>query len=162
MNRFTVFHIRSSYFYGGPERQITYLTKALAEKGIDSAVATFAPRQDVVRNQYFTRLDELGIKGFRVDIDSSFDRAPVTRLEKIVSDTGADVLIGHDYRADYFILQLAAKINIPAISFSRGWTKNTLKVKFYEWLDIRFLKKMDGVVAVSPTKYDELRGKGIL
>ena len=39
MNQPKLFHIRSSYFYGGPERQITYLTRSLAERGVESMVA---------------------------------------------------------------------------------------------------------------------------
>ncbi|MCP4567744.1 MAG: glycosyltransferase family 4 protein [FCB group bacterium] len=161
MNQPRLLHIRSSYFYGGPERQITYLTKALEKKGIKSSVATFAPRQEIIKNRYYTRLQQLNINAHRLDIDSSFDRQPLAVLNDIIASEETNVLIGHDYRADYFVLQLAKKLNLPAISFSRGWTKNTLKVKFYEWLDIRFLKKMDGVVAVSRIKFDELRSKGI-
>jgi glycosyltransferase involved in cell wall biosynthesis len=161
MKPMKLFHIRSSYFYGGPERQITYLTRALGERGVPSGVATFAPADDPERNRYFARLQELGIPAYRIDIRGSYDRSATTTLERIIADGGYTVLIGHDYRADYFVLQLAGRLDLPAASFSRGWTRNTLKVRLYECLDRRFLKKMDGVVAVSRKKYDELARKGI-
>jgi len=161
MNQAKIFHIRSSYFYGGPERQITYLTKSLAAKGIDSIVATFAPINDPGRNRYFTKLTELGLPAYRIDISGSFDFSPVKALTEYVRDHQFNLLVGHDYRADYFILQLAKRLRLPSLSFSRGWTQNTVKVRLYEWLDLRFLRSMDGVVAVSPAKYDELIRRGI-
>jgi glycosyltransferase involved in cell wall biosynthesis len=162
MKPMKLLHIRSSYFYGGPERQITYLTRALAAKGIESAVATFAPAANPDQNRYYLKLQELSIPAHRIDIKGSYDRAALDSLEKITSYGDYTMLIGHDYRADYFVLQLSKRLHLPAVSISRGWTRNTLKVKFYEWLDRRFLKKMDGVVAVSERKYEELSGKGIV
>jgi glycosyltransferase involved in cell wall biosynthesis len=161
MSAAKLFHIRSSYFYGGPERQITYLTRSLADRGIESAVATFAPKNDPDRNKYFSKLKELDFPSFRIDIAGSFDSSPTEKMGSIIRDNDYNLLVGHDYRADYFVLQLSKKLRLPAISFSRGWTRNTFKVRFYEWLDRRFLKKMDGVVAVSRAKFEELTRRGI-
>ncbi len=161
MKPMKLLHIRSSYFYGGPERQITYLTRALAAKGIESAVATFAPATNPDFNKYYFKLQELSIAAHRIDIKGSYDRAAIDSLEKVISYGDYTMLIGHDYRADYFVLQLSKRLRLPAVSISRGWTQNTLKVKFYEWLDRRFLRKMDGVVAVSERKYRELADGGI-
>jgi glycosyltransferase involved in cell wall biosynthesis len=154
-------HIRSSYFYGGPERQITYLTQCLADLGIESAVATFAPKDDPGRNRYYGKLEQIGMPAHRIDISGSFDRAPISTLEAIITKNNYTLLVGHDYRADYFVVTLAKKLGLPAFSFSRGWTQNTFKVRFYEWLDVRFLKRMSGVVAVSRAKYEELLRRGI-
>jgi len=156
-----ILHIRSSFFYGGPERQIMYLTNALSRQGIVSGVATFAPRSDPARNTYVAKLERLGVLAHRIDIDGSFDRTAVGRLEAVVVDGGYDVLVGHDYRADYFALTIGRRLGLPIFSFSRGWTRTTLRVKLYEWLDIRFLRKMDGVIAVSLKKYAELARRGI-
>ncbi len=156
-----ILHIRSSFFFGGPERQIMYLTNALSRRGIVCGVATFAPRTDPARNTYATKLEGLGAVVHRIDIDGSFDRTAVGRLEAVVVDGGYDVLVGHDYRADYFALTIGRRLGLPVFSFSRGWTRTTLKVKLYEWLDIRFLKKMDGVIAVSQKKRAELARRGI-
>jgi len=161
MKPMKLLHIRSSYFYGGPERQIAYLTEALAAKGVESAVATFAPADNPDCNKFYHRLQELSIAAHRIEIKGSYDRAALDSLEKVVSYGDYTMLIGHDYRADYFVLQLSKRLRLPAVSISRGWTKNTLKVKFYEWLDRRFLKKMDGVVAVSERKYRELADGGV-
>jgi len=156
-----ILHIRSSYFYGGPERQITYLTRVLETMEVPSAVATFAPRLDPSRNACYTKFQNLDIPCFRIDIDGSFDRSALEAMEKIIRDHGFTVVVGHDYRADYFALELRRRTKAAAFSFSRGWTRNSLRVRLYEWLDIRFLRRMDGVVAVSQAKFDELRRKKI-
>ncbi len=156
-----ILHIRSSYFYGGPERQITYLTNVLETMEVASAVAIFAPRSDPSRNACYTKLMALGIPCFRIEIEGSFDRSALDTMERIVRDNGFTVVAGHDYRADYFALALRRRLGVPAFSFSRGWTRNSLRVRLYEWLDIRFLRRMDGVVAVSQAKFDELRRRKI-
>ena len=161
MNQPKLFHIRSSYFYGGPERQITYLTRSLTDRGIESMVATFVVTKKSIGNPYYEKLKELGVPAYLINLSGTFDFSPIGKLENYIRDNGYNVLVAHDYRADYFSIQLAKKLRLPRISFSRGWTRNTLKVKFYEWLDVAFLKGMDGVVAVSRTKYDELIKKGI-
>ncbi len=161
MNKPKLFHIRSSYFYGGPERQITYLTRSLANLGIESMVATFVVTKKSDGNQYYEKLKELGVPSYLINLSGTFDFSPIGTLEEYIRDNGFNVLVAHDYRADYFSIQLAKKLRLPRVSFSRGWTRNSLKVMFYEWLDVAFLKGMDGVVAVSRNKYDELIKKGI-
>jgi len=161
MKTIKLLHIRSSYSYGGPERQITYLTNSLAEQGISSGVATFAPRETLRRNHYYAKLCELGITAHRIDISGSFDFSCLQTLETLIAQEEYTVLVGHDYRADYFVTRLARSCHLPAISFSRGWTRHTLKVRFYEWLDYRFLKRMNGVVAVSQAKLQELTDRGV-
>lgn len=156
-----ILHIRSSYFYGGPERQITYLTRVLETMDVSSAVATFAPRREPSRNACHTKFTNLGIRCFRIDIEGSFDRSALGAMERIIRENGFSVVVGHDYRADYFALELRRRLDLAAFSFSRGWTRNSLRVRLYEWLDIRFLRLMDGVVAVSQAKFDELRRKKI-
>jgi glycosyltransferase involved in cell wall biosynthesis len=161
MNTAKLFHIRSTYFYGGPERQITYLYRSLTDMGIESTVATFLVTKKSGGNPYHTKLQELDIPSYLINLSGTFDFSSIGKLEEYIRDSGFNVLIAHDYRADYFSIQLAKKLRLPRISFSRGWTRNTAKVRFYEWLDVAFLKGMDGVVAVSRDKYDELIKKGI-
>jgi glycosyltransferase involved in cell wall biosynthesis len=161
MNAEKILHIRSSYFYGGPERQITYLTRVLETMGVTSAVATFVPRHDPSRNACPAKFASLGISCLPVEIEGSFDRSALDALEKIIRENGFTIVVGHDYRADYFALELRRRLGVPAFSFSRGWTRNSFRVRLYEWLDIRFLRRMDGVVAVSQAKFDELRRKRI-
>lgn len=161
MKTLKLLHIRSSYFYGGPERQITYLTQSLAEQGISSGVATFAPRQTLRQNQYYAKLCEMGIPAHRIDISGSFDFSCLQTLETLIALEEYTILVGHDYRADYFVTRLAKRCHLPAVSFSRGWTRHTLKVRFYEWLDHRFLRQMNGVVAVSRDKLQELTRRGV-
>jgi len=154
-------HIRSSYFYGGPERQITYLTKALAEMGIESGVATFALKKCPERNRYFSVLQDFDYPSHLVTIAHSFDPSAHKSLENLIRSQGYTILIGHDYRSHYFILKQSRRLGLLGLAYSRGWTTENFKVRMYEWLDIRFLRRMDGVIAVSPSKFDELSSHGI-
>lgn len=154
-------HIRSSYFYGGPERQTTYLIESLAKQGIVSGVATFAHRARPEQNRYFSVMQKFDYPSHLVTIAHSFDPSATTSLADLVQSQGYTMLVGHDYRSHYFVLRLSRRLGLPSLAYSRGWTTENLKVRFYEWLDVRFLRRMDGVIAVSKAKYSELASRGI-
>jgi glycosyltransferase involved in cell wall biosynthesis len=156
-----ILHIRSSFFYGGPERQITYLNEALSALRIESGVATFSIDGREEENKYVSALVSMPYPHHTILISSSLDRSAIPALEQVVTENGYTVLVGHDYRSHYFTLTVGRRLGLPAFGYSRGWTSENLKVKFYEWLDVRFLRRLDGVIAVSEAKYGELAGKGI-
>jgi len=161
MSRPKILHIRSSYFYGGPERQTTYLIQCLAQKGIESGVVTFALKKAPDLNKYYRALQNLDYPSHLISISGSYDRSAIKAMAELIDSEGYNLLVGHDYRAHYFVLKLSRRPGLTGLGYSRGWTSENIKVKIYEWLDIRFLKKIDGVIAVSEGKYRELAAKGI-
>lgn len=157
----SILHIRSSYTFGGPERQIMHYCQEFAQRKIDSAVASFVPRRKPATNRFLPRVAALGFEAYPIKIRGSFDRSAIAQLTQLALDKNFDMIVTHDYRADFIGRIVARKVGLPIVSFAHGWTKVTLRVKIYEWLDLRVLKRVDGIVAVSKAKRRELIDWGI-
>ena len=56
---------------------------------------------------------------------------------------------------------LARKLGIKIIAYSRGYTAENRKVAFYEWLERRVLRKVDGIISVSQGQCQKLENFGI-
>lgn len=139
-------HLTSSTFFGGPERQMLGLARALPEH----IRTTFISFPEGGRCAAF--LKEVRGQGFPAfELTTDFPRlvTVVRQLACFLRATACDVLLCHGYKA-HILGRLAAQCrDIPAVAVSRGWTGETRRVKLYEWLDRRHLSFMDHVVCVS-------------
>jgi glycosyltransferase involved in cell wall biosynthesis len=146
--------LTASTFFGGPERQMLGLARALPEQ----VRTTFICFPEGGRHAAF--LNEVRTHGFPAfALRTDFPRivAAVRELISLLKVTACDALLCHGYKA-HILGRLAARwIGIPAIAVSRGWTGESRRVKFYEWLDRRHLRFMDHVVCVSDGQADKVR-----
>jgi glycosyltransferase involved in cell wall biosynthesis len=147
-------HLTASTFFGGPERQMLGLALAMP----DSVRTTFATFPEGGRGGAF--LDEVRKHGFataplKTDFPKAF--AAVREVVELVRATACDVLICHGYKAHMLGRLAARRAGVPVVAVSRGWTGETRKVKFYEWLDRRHLRFMDHVVCVSDGQAEKVR-----
>jgi glycosyltransferase involved in cell wall biosynthesis len=72
----------------------------------------------------------------------------------------ADALCCHGYKADLLGRVAARRTGIPAVAVSRGWTGESARIRFYEFLDRRHLYWMDHVVCVSAAQAERVRRAG--
>jgi glycosyltransferase involved in cell wall biosynthesis len=149
-----VVHITASTFFGGPERQMLGLAKALPES-LRTTFVSFAEGGrcaaflDVVR--------EHGFHAVRLANDTPRLAAAVRELAGVLRDTRDDVLLCHGYKANLLGRIASRRVGIPAVAVSRGWTGENRKVRAYEWLDRRHLGFMDHVVCVSDGQAAKVR-----
>lgn len=147
-------HLTASTFFGGPERQMLGLARALP----DSVRTTFATFPEGGKGEAF--LAEVRQHGFATaPLKNDFPKvfAAIRELSELIRATVCDVLICHGYKAHILGRLAARRAGIPAIAVSRGWTAETRKVKLYEWLDRRHLPLMDHVVCVSEGQAEKVR-----
>jgi glycosyltransferase involved in cell wall biosynthesis len=147
-------HLTASTFFGGPERQMLGLARALPEH----VRTSFICFQEGGRHAAF--LNEIRTQGFPAyALTSDFPRI-VTAVRELVSllrEKACDVLLCHGYKAHILGRLAARSIGLPAIAVSRGWTGESRRVKVYEWLDRRHLRFMDHVVCVSEGQAAKVR-----
>jgi glycosyltransferase involved in cell wall biosynthesis len=147
-------HLTASTFFGGPERQMLGLARALPEH----VRTTFICFPEGGRHTAF--LNEVRSHHFPAfAITTDFPRivTAVRELVSLLNVSTCDVLLCHGYKA-HILGRLAARwLGIPAIAVSRGWTGETRRVKVYEWLDRRHLRFMDHVVCVSDGQAAKVR-----
>lgn len=156
--RLVVGHLTASPFYGGPERQMIGLARAMA----DSAENVFLclmeqgkakPFVEVLRKN---RLRDIQLQSNHPHLVAC-TREVASHLRRI----GAHVLLTHGYKADIIGWPAARLAGIPVVMVSRGWTYATRRVRFYEALDRRILHFADRVVCVSEGQADKVRRAGV-
>ncbi|HEY1859903.1 MAG TPA: glycosyltransferase [Gemmataceae bacterium] len=151
-----VVHLTSSRFFGGPERQMLGLAHSLA---CQSAFLSFS---EGGRCQSF--LEAARREGFHahaLEHDTPNLRAAIDELAGILQDLGAEVLCCNGYKADLLGRIAARRMRIPVVAVSRGWTRESWKVRLYESLDRLHLRWMDRVVCVSEGQAARVRQSGV-
>ena len=76
-------------------------------------------------------------------------------------ELNADVLLTHNYKPNIIGYAAARRCHVPIIAVSRGWTWATLRVRLYEAIDRRMLRRMDRVVCVSEGQAQKVRRAGV-
>lgn len=153
-----VVHLTASTFYGGPERQMLGLARALP-RNYQSVFFSF---REGGRCQAF--LDEAKRQSFEAQAlahDTPRLWAAVGELADRLQQQKADILCCHGYKANLLGLIAARRTQVPVAAISRGWTGETLKVRLFEALDRFSYRQMDRVVCVSQGQAVKVRKFGI-
>ncbi|MDH4157035.1 MAG: glycosyltransferase family 4 protein [candidate division Zixibacteria bacterium] len=155
MGRYRVLHLRATNFYGGPERQLHYHAKAAANSEFDIILGSFAEkgRQPDLLDR--AAVDAIAVHLFNVK--SAYDTASIKLVRKYLVQSGIDILCTHDYRTNIIGYRAVRKTRARWIAFSRGWTRENLKVRFYHFADKIVLRFADRIVAVSHAQKRRLR-----
>ena len=151
-----IVHLTASTFYGGPERQILGLARALAPAD-HSAVLTFA---EGGRCRAFLVEARQGVEAAAVEHDTPHLLAAVADLTTELRRRKGDVLLCHGYKADLLGRLAARRVSVPVVSVSRGWTGENSRVRLYEAMDRFHLRWMDQVVCVSEAQARKARRTG--
>jgi glycosyltransferase involved in cell wall biosynthesis len=151
-------HLTSSRFFGGPERQMLGLAKALPAE-CETLFASFSEggRCDA----FLDRVQQAGFAARRLRRDTPHLFAARKEVAALLHRCRADVLLCHGYKADLVGRPAARLAGVPVVAVSRGWTGETLKVRWYDRIDRLFLRQMDRIVCVSEGQAAKVRAAGV-
>jgi glycosyltransferase involved in cell wall biosynthesis len=149
-----IVHLTASSFYGGPERQILGLCRALSGEA-RSTVLSFAEGGGC--RAFLAEAGRQGVEAAVVEHDTPRLRAAVADVAAEVQGRYADVLLCHGYKADLLGRLAARRVGVPAVAVSRGWTGENCRVRLYEAIDRMHLRWMDQVVCVSEAQARKVR-----
>lgn len=153
-----IVHLASSAFFGGPERQMLDLARAMPA----DHHTVFLLFRDRGRSQDFrSRLEENGLDSHVLGQDTPHLPKMIGEVAARLRAMSADVLCPHGYKADIVGLLAARRAGIPVIAVSRGWTTDTWKLRIYEAMDRFCLRRMDRVVCVSEGQAVKVRRAGV-
>lgn len=141
-----IVHLTASPFFGGPERQMLGLARALPDE-YRSIFLSYSERG--LCRPFLDQLHHHGFEAIELRHNAPKVNTAVREVVACLRDFRADVLCCHGYKPDVLGLIAARRAHVPVIAVSRGWTGATLKVRFYDWLDRASLHAMDFVVCVS-------------
>ncbi|MFB3880117.1 MAG: glycosyltransferase family 4 protein [Armatimonadota bacterium] len=155
----TVLHLRASAFAGGPERQILGQAQELPRHGLHPIVATF--RQGDEGLQFFEAAGGAGVDALALRCRGPLDLSPVRKLADEVGRRGATLICAHDPKASVIGYLAARRARVPFVCWVRGWTGETWRVRLYEAIHRRVLRRADLVVAVSQALADRCERAGV-
>jgi glycosyltransferase involved in cell wall biosynthesis len=151
-------HLTASPFFGGPERQMLGLAKALPP----DCDVTFVSFAEAGRCEPFlAEVRRAGFTGLRLNHDTPRLLAARREFSALLRDLKADLLLCHGYKANLVGRPAARRADVPVWAVARGWTGQDLRVRCYDRLDRLLLSRMDLVVAVSDGMAAAVRATGV-
>jgi len=154
-----VLHLIAGNFYGGPERQIIGLARAIDKSRYEVVVAAFSEAGR--ETELIRRAKQEGIPAETIFVRNAYDLRAPKRIANLIDRCKIDILNTHGYRSNLLGRRAARIQGIKHLAVSRGWTAENIKVRLYHWLDRTTLKKSDTVVCVSQSKKGELLRAGV-
>jgi glycosyltransferase involved in cell wall biosynthesis len=153
-----IMHLTSSTFFGGPERQMLGLARALSPR-CQSAFCSFS--EGGRSAAFIQEAQRRGYAATALSEDTPRLWAALQKLRCLLQDNSPDVLCCHGYKADLLGFLAARRLKIPVLAVSRGWTSESRKVCLYEKIDRWVLRWMDRVVCVSAGQGAKVREAGV-
>jgi len=139
--------LRTTNFYGGPEKQIYYHALTASQSKIMITVASLTTTTE--KPELLLRLDAKGIKTKTLKSSHSYDFHTISTLRKFIQEEGYDLICTHDYRSAIITCLARLNTNCKWIAFSRGWTYENSKVLIFHILETILYNLSDFVIAVS-------------
>jgi glycosyltransferase involved in cell wall biosynthesis len=149
-----ILHLRASNFYGGPERQIHIHARMAIERGYDIIAASFSERGQMP--EFLRVMEQDGIPVHLFEVRNAYDIKAIGAVRKFIREKHIDILCTHDYRTHLIGFRAVNGTDAKWIAFSRGWTKDTLRVRVYGLLDKVFIRFAEHIVAVSEAQKSKL------
>ena len=154
-----VMHLRASNFVGGPERQILEHLRQSESDTMHFSLCCF--QENGCATELETMAGSYGLDCTCVTAARPFDLGTIRQLARIIRERKVDLLVTHGYKPN-LLGRIASWIErIPTVAVSRGWTYESRRVRFYEFLDRIFLRLADAVVAVSEGQRQKILASGV-
>ena len=153
-----VVHLTASTFHGGPERQMLGLAEHLPRE----YQTRFFSFSEAGRSRAFIGASRrAGFEAATLKHDTPYFSGAIGEIVDCLTDADADVLLCHGYKANLLGNCAARRVGIPVVAVSRGWTGESARIRFYEWLDRLWLRRMDRVIGVSEAQAERVRRSGV-
>jgi glycosyltransferase involved in cell wall biosynthesis len=153
-----IVHLLASPFFGGPERQVLGLARALPPE-YRTVFLSFAERG--LGGPFLEKARQHGFEAVSLKHNAPFFRRAANEIAVHLRRVGARVLCCSGYKPDVIGWLAARQAGVPVLSISHGWTAVTLKVRLNEMIDRLVLHGMDRVVCVSEAQARKVRRAGV-
>lgn len=153
-----IIHLIASSFYGGPEKQIIEHLSRLNRNRYNCLLSSFVEEQ---ANEILEQARLAGIRHHAIPMSGPWDVRAQGRLTKLLRQERVGLLCVHGYKSCVMGWWAGMRCKIPVIAFSRGYTTENKKVAFYEWLERKALRRMNGVICVSESQKAKLASYGL-
>ncbi len=151
--------ISSSGMYGA-ESVILNLARTLNSTGNQCLLAVFANSGNENHDLHESAVRQ-GIETFVIRCAGRFDRKAISAVRELITETGAEVVHCHGYKADVYAYMALRNHEIPLISTCHTWYDTDTAVYLYGVLDRLVLRRFTRVIAVSDEVRQRLLKSGV-
>lgn len=92
---------------------------------------------------------------------SKLDVRPLRLLKKIAADQKINIVQSHSFKAHLAAAWISRELKIPWLAFAHGWTAENRRVRLYNSLERRLLRRANKICVVSNTLKSEYLRQGI-
>lgn len=159
-DRLEIVHALAPARVGGLESVVAALAGGMAGRGHGVHVmAVLDP--DVGDHEFVSAVSERDVTVHPIEVPHRAYHREYRSLRERLARIRPDVVHTHGYRADVLASAAARSVGRPVVSTVHGFTGGGWKNRFYEWLQLRSLRRHDIVVAVSEPIRRELLRSGL-
>jgi len=159
MAEINVLHIRSGGFFGGPERQLLNHARQMHRTDYRLVIASFT--ENGCRPEFLDTIAADGQPVHHFETRSSYDYRAIPVVREYLKEHRIDIVCTHEYRSHVIGMMARRGTKARWVAFSRGWTRENLKVRLFQSLEKVLIRFADHVVAVSGAQRDYLRRLGV-
>jgi glycosyltransferase involved in cell wall biosynthesis len=152
--KLNIIHLRSSNFYGGPERQLHYHARLARQAGYGITIASFSESGSAPA--FLKVIGDDGVNTHCFMVKNAYDPKSFRLVKKYLAQNGVDILCTHDYRSQVIGFFATRGTRVKWLAFSRGTTTENLKVRVYQEIEGFVIRFADHVVAVSGSQKQKL------
>ncbi len=144
-------------FYGA-ERTLLELASYMRDQGWDSRIVAL---EGDGAGELMRRASEHGIAAEAYVTAGRLGLLPILRrLRATLARESRAVVHSHGYKPDVLLAALGIPRRLACFATCHSWYSETTKLKVFEYLDKRAVRRFDHVVAVSEEIYRDLRASG--
>jgi len=152
-----ILHLIGSDFVGSPERLILGQIGNIPD--FEFVCASFAKHGK--NNELLSQAGSMGYKVEPIEDNYLFDLKIPSRIRAILERLNIVLMISHGYKADTYGYLAKRGATVPQAAYFHGWTREDLKMRFYNSIDRIVLPRLDSVIAVSKASANALAGHGV-
>jgi glycosyltransferase involved in cell wall biosynthesis len=150
-----ILHLRASNFYGGPEQQVHL--HALEALGSDYQLVVASFSEVGQQPEYLDVIAADGIPTHVFEVTSAYDTRAISDIRTYLREHSIHILCTHDYRTTVLGCLAIRRTSAHWLAFSRGFTKDNIKVRLYHAIDKVLIRQAEHIVVVSGAQKDKLR-----
>jgi glycosyltransferase involved in cell wall biosynthesis len=152
-----ILHLRSSEFFGGPERAIIGQCRSL---GKFKLICASIVRRDQT-SEFLRKCGNFGIETIAIPESFPGDLRVIGCMRRIIRERELDLVVSHDYKSNFFTYFAVRNTPARQIAHFRGSTAEDVKDKFYNTINWMFLRRISKILTVSAGSKRVLVSRGI-
>ena len=158
-----ILHLKSSYGFWGPDRQVLQMAKAMCREGFQTEILVLYRRQGAAPliHPLVEEARGAGLKAEQLDDKAKFSLGTIFYIARKLRSERFALIHTHDYKGNA-LGGIAAKLaGVKIVSSARGYTERSLPLKIYKAIDLLILRFVSRVIAVSESLRQQLIAAGL-